>query len=164
MASIQQSMNQMLFALGTMSGLYAHSPEGKQRAEFQGLNREIDQVNLEAELATTAVDEAYMAPEEGAHTAPEDEAKATEKMNQINLKADEKLAKIYERQFRLDPSHEGLIRYEKKVEDIRAQKEGYKDRLAGLTSEEWQAYKKAHPEEFPALKIKVNKKTPGGKK
>ena len=45
MASIQQSINQMLYTGTVGAGLYAHSPEGQKQAKIRGLEKNIKTYN-----------------------------------------------------------------------------------------------------------------------
>lgn len=54
MASIQQSFNQMLSSAQLATGLYAHTPMGKQKAEIFNLERNIKTYNKAIESGTAS--------------------------------------------------------------------------------------------------------------
>ena len=65
MASIQQSINQMLSSSQLAAGLYAHTPMGKQKAEINEIKRKLPKAEqareqqVEANLSSSAAEEAY---------------------------------------------------------------------------------------------------------
>lgn len=65
MASIQQSLNQMLMSAQVGAGLYAHSPAGKEQAEVSRIKRDLPKVlkareqQADLDLNSEAAEKAY---------------------------------------------------------------------------------------------------------
>lgn len=87
MASIQQSLNQILATAGVMSGLYAHSPAGQEAAEVSKIKRDLPKV-LKAREQQAELDE---------------NSEAAEKAYQENLDLGTKMSK---RLYELRPTEE----------------------------------------------------------
>lgn len=127
MASIQQAMNQMLATAGVGAGLYAHSPEGQERAHFKQLGKEEKGLRLQSDTLSEAL--------EVAETAAE-----AKKVEKAIAKTEASIADVREKRFKLKPSEKALRSYEEQVQNVRDFKGSFKDRLLGLSSEEWKKF------------------------
>ena len=109
--SIQQAFNNMLMSAQVATGFYAHSPEGKKRAEVRQTKKAIRAAEGKADIAAAALEA--------------DEGIAFEKEYTFRTKD---IANLKQHLFELTPTEKSYQSYLKAVKEKEFAKELYKDR------------------------------------
>lgn len=112
MASIQQSLNQMLVTAGVGAGLYAQSPAGKEAAEVRNIKRNMPKLEKQIEEASAGVTKEPSASDE------------------MFTKAFEKGVKQSERLFELRPSAETAAQHKELSEVFKEWEEALSSSMA----------------------------------